>query len=996
MLLSAGSAFGQAALAPSDPVTKADTANADGSTSDGKGDIVVTGSRIRSPYKGADNVVVIKRAEAVENGFSTTTDLLQSNVITNGTSQINNAYGGYVTNGGPGANTISLRGLGTSRTLLLLNGRRLAPSGSRGAVGSVDLNSLPSSMVDRIEVLNAGASSVYGSDAVAGVINVITRKAINGLEFDGEVTVPGVGAGVSKRIAAVFGTSGDNFEIDGSLEYYKRSALTFGDRSFTQCQTQYRNDGLGGGPDSGDIIDPLTGKPKCYGIYTTGDSGLTINTLGTPSYPGQTVALAPGIPANYTGTCNRFRPNPNVTTGALPGFECVGGSGIGLQVRDTFPNSLLNQALISGTENYNGFLSGSYKIHALGDAELYGEVLGSRRKSSQLEQRQFTIDYNQGSLLLPASLRNGNFSGACTATTQATYSTCMIGTPIAARVFANYGNYNNYQTVDFVKFSGGLRGGLPFDFHYDAYASKAFSDAKYTTDLILTNRLAQSLNVVASGTGFACANPSGGCVAAPALTGDVISGNLPAAFVNYVVAPVTGTTKFRETTFNLTVDGPLFALPGGTAQLVVGAEHRTQNLDDTPDTNSQIGNLYGFSSSTITRGSDAVSEVYGELELPVLHDQVVHDLTLNASGRYTNYRSYGGGTTYKFGGVVSPVEWFSVRGSYGTSFRAPALFEQYLGATSGFISGTNDPCSNLLPGSSPILLRNCIADGVPAPLAATPGSPNGTTGYVANNSVQVNQRGGAASGLKAETSTNINIGGVFSPHIRGGSFSLSVDYFDINVSNGISSLSGATVLSQCYNDANFRASGVCALVSRPALGTLIVTSGYVNISTSVLRGIDYSARFSHDVGPGRLLLNAKVTQYLSRYDRTLPTDTIVEEIGLLTNPRFTGVFDATYAYKRFGIHYSGEWTQHTDSTAYLAQFGYDNTYNFHTPDYWVHAVSVNYVADKFSLTLGVRNLLNTNPPSISDGAYSRVANAPLYSGYDFVGRQFFMNVTTKF
>jgi len=981
---------GQTTTAPTD------TANADGSDKSA-GDIVVTGSRIRNPrYQGADPVTVLTRDDAIANGFSTTTDLLQSNAVTNGTSQINNAYGGYVTNGGPGANTLSLRGLGTSRTLILLNGRRLAPSGSRGAVGAADLNSLPNAMVDRVEVLNSGASSIYGSDAVAGVINVITRKHINGVELNGEVNVPQVGAGVQKRLGMLFGVSGDRFEIDGSLEYYKRDPLTFGDRDFTQCSTGLRYNGTGGGAGSGDFIDPATGQPKCYGLSNgTGDQGVTINTIGLPNVNGTTVALAPGVPAGYGalptsagyGTaaqqvCNRFRPNPAVTGGAYPGYECVGGGALTTDIRDTFPKTLLNQALISPTENYNGFLSGSYKLHSLGDAEVYGELLVSRRNSSQLGNRQFTIDYNQGSLLLPTQFRNLNF-GACSTS----FPTCIPGTPIAVRVFANYGNYNNYQTSDFVKASGGIRGNLPSNFHYDFYASKSWADARYTTDLILTSRLTQSLDVVAAGSGFACRNATGGCVAAPAFSNAIVGGDFSnaQAWFNYVVTPVTGTTKFRETTFSGSIDGPLFKLPGGNAQIAIGAERRTQSIDDTPSTESQNGNLYGFTSSTITRGSDSVSEVFGELQLPVLHDQIIHDLTLNGSARYTHYRSYGGNTTYKLGGTLAPTKWLLFRGSYGTSFRAPQLFEQYLGATSGFQSGLNDPCNALTAASSPVRIANCAQEGI-------------GLGYNQTSSIQVNQRGGAASGLKPETSRNINFGGALTPRFGNVDLSFSVDYFNLKVNNGVSQLSYTTILSQCYNDPLFRANSVCNLITRAAGGSLTVVTGYVNIATSKLRGIDYNARIALPLGPGKLALNAQVTQYLQRYNRNLPTDPTVELTGLYTGnayPRFTGVFDGTYALKQFSLHYSIEWTQHLDSNAY---FNGGPTYNFRTPDYFLHSMSGTFRTEdgKFALTAGVRNLFDTDPPQITSGAFNRVGNSPLYSGYDFIGRSFFVNVSTKF
>ena len=1002
-LLSATALAGSLLLTPaiasaqttSDTTASQDPANVS-ETADSKDDaevITVTGTRIRGRYTGADPVTTITRDDATAAGFSTTTDLLQSNAVTNGTSQINNAYGGYVTNGGPGANTLSLRGLGTSRTLILLNGRRLAPSGSRGAVGSADLNSLPNAMVDRIEVLNSGSSSIYGSDAVAGVVNVITRTGVNGIELNGEVTVPQVGAGTQKRLAVLFGSHGDRLTIDGSLEYYKRDDLNLSDRDFTLCQTGGRLTATGG---SADYIDPRTGQTKCYGLANgTGDGGVTVNTLGLPTVNGTAVALGAGVPAGYGalpttagyGTaanqvCNRFRPNPAVTTGAYPGYECVGGGVLSLDIRDTFPQSMLNTALISGTENYNGFASASYKLETLGDAEVYTEVLASRRKSNQLGNRQLSMDYNQGSLLLPTSLRNGNF-GACTsAASQASFPTCIIGTPVAARVFANFGNYNNYQTSDFVKVGGGLRGNLPANFRYDLYVSKSWSDASYTSDLILTDRLAQSLDVVASGTGFACRNPIGGCVAAPALTAGVVGGTFPQDWKNYVMVPVTGTTKFRETVFAANIDGPLFQLPGGMAQIALGVEHRSQSINDTPANDSQRGNLLNFTSATITRGSDSVNEVYGEIELPILRDSFIHSLTLTGSARYTDYKSYGSNTTWKVGGALAPTKWLLFRGSYGTSFRAPQLFEQYLGSTSGFQNASNDICGNLTATSNANRVRNCAADGVPL-------------GFTPTQGIQVNQRGGADSGLSSETSKNLNFGGVLTPRFGDVQTSFSVDYYEVTVNNGVSQLSYSTILSQCYDSVEFRALAVCGLITRnnTAPYALQVTTGFVNISKSYLQGLDYSARVAFPLVGGKLTLNATVTQFLKRYSQTLPTDPIVNAIGLLNNPKFTGVFDATYSVDRFSLHYSAEWTQHTDANAYQ---GGGFSYDFAVPDYWLHTVSATYRADNFRMTLGVRNLLDTNPPTISAGAYNRVGNAPLYSGYDFVGRQFFASVTTKF
>ena len=159
-------------------------------------------------------------------------------------------------------------------------------------------------------------------------------------------------------------------------------------------------------------------------------------------------------------------------------------------------------------------------------------------------------------------------------------------------------------------------------------------------------------------------------------------------------------------------------------------------------------------------------------------------LTLNASGRYTHYESYGSGTTYKIGGLYSPTRWLSFRGSYGTSYRAPALFEQFLGATSGFQPQTVDPCNNLFDVTNPTIITNCLADGLP---------PN----FIQNNGVNVLQRGGADAGLEAETSKNLTLGFVFQPTLGPafGNLSLAVDYFRVEINDGVGQLAVTTILA---------------------------------------------------------------------------------------------------------------------------------------------------------------------------------------------------------
>ena len=959
-------AFAQdAAVTEATPTAEEPTANTEEEAAEVQ-EVVVVGSRIRrDTYNTPAPVTLITREETTLAGFGSTTEALQnSTAVTGGSSQINNAYGGYVTEGGPGANTISLRGLGAGRTLVLLNGRRVAPAGSRGSVGTADLNVLPSAMLERVEILRDGASSVYGSDAIGGVVNMVTRKNIDGVEVEGMYSLPTNGGGEQTRLSIVAGRSflDDRLTLNGSLEFYDRQDLTLADRDWTRCNQDYlfNDDGT-----RADYIDPATGKPKCYPITTTGSNGVTINTIGTQTIGGR----------------NRFRPNDAYTGGPLPGYEPVT-----LASRDTFERRMLNESLISPVRVYTGYLNGTYELRSLGDAELYFEVLANRRTSEQTGYRQLSLDYAYGSPLIPAELAFSN-QGAPTNITN--------GQNLGVRAFIGFGNDISSQEVDFLKLSGGIRGDfiLP-EWRYDVNVAFSRSDAEYTFQAFLIDRLSQSLDVVSNGAGgFQCRDLSGGCVAAPALSSDVVAGILPQDWVNYVWRPVTGTTLYTETVVNAAIDGPLFELPAGKVQGVFGVEYRTAEIDDTPGVDSQNGNLLNFTSSAVTRGSDSVMEAYGEVEVPVLADlPFAQALTLNASARYTNYDSYGDDWTYKIGAVYQPHDWVTFRATYGTSFRAPALFEQFQGATSGFLSASGDPCStdNIGPAGG-IRAQNCASEGIPI------------EGFTPTSGIAVISAGGAAQGLEAETSKNFTAGVILKPELPEGwgDLALAVDYYNIEIDNGVSRVGAGALLQLCYDDPEFRAGGgYCRFIEPRAAGSnqLTVYDSYTNIATQAVEGIDYNLRYTRDVGPGSARLNLGVTQYLTQKSRLFSTDPWDDYNGTLTAPEFTANADITYVMDQWTFRYGVDWIAGQDSHAYLgipdgrAASGYD----FKAPDYWLQNASVQYRAEDWTATVGVRNLTDETPPWISVGAYNRVGNSPLYSGYDYVGRTVFVNVSKRF
>jgi outer membrane receptor protein involved in Fe transport len=600
------------------------------------------------------------------------------------------------------------------------------------------------------------------------------------------------------------------------------------------------------------------------------------------------------------------------------------------------------------------------------------------------------MDYPFGSPLIPANLRfAAPFLGP-----QARGTTTAGTQPIGDRAFTDGGNYLSTQQVDFFKLSGGFRGHLGLgDWRYDAYVSNTWVDAISTTDNIILDRVTNSFDVVQNANGTFSCRIGGACIAAPALTPAVIGGTVPQDWLNYIHGTTVGHTKFRELVANLTVDGTLFRMPegfgGGSVRAAIGAEYRHDSLNDQPDPQVVQGNLLNFSTSTPTVGSDAVKEVYGELEIPLLRDlPFARDLTISGSARYTDYRSYGSNTTYRVNALYTPVQWLSFRGGYGTSFRAPAIFEQYLGASSGFLSQANDPCNNYdAPGVNPNRAANCRSEGLPPAFNAT-------------SSIAVFQQGGAATGLGAETSRNYTFGGILQPRFgRFGDLSLSVDYFHTKVSNGVALLGTGSILSTCYDDPLFRNGGrLCSLVTRGAAAPfqLTVTTGYVNVATDFVAGVDFNLRYVVNIGPGRFRANAAVTRFSDRYTQTLPTDAITHVVGTLEQPRWSGTFEAAYEMYGFTFRYGVDWIQHTDSTALVGLDPATSTFIFNVPDYYLHNASIQYRVRDFTITMGVRNLFNKQPPFISSGAYNRIGNADLYNGFDYVGRQLFVSGSFHF
>ena len=962
-------------------------------------ELIVVGSRIRQTnLKTISPTVMISREDATAAGLNSTADLLQSNAITGGASQINNAFGGYVTNGGPGANTISLRGLGESRTLVLINGRRVAPAGTQGSVGTTDLNVLPTAMIERVEILRDGASSIYGSDAVSGVVNVITREEVEGLAIEGDFNYPTEGDGEQARFSVSGGMNEERFSLSGSFDYYERKPLALGDREWTRCNQDKFRDPVTG--ESLDFIDPATGRSKCYPVTASGSNGVTVNTIGTQAVNATNWATlglngpVVGAPGSSGTTFTRFRPNSAVQSGVI-GYEGVGGGTNDLNVRDTFEPRMLNEDLISPAKIYTGFLQGKYDLQALGDAQIYGELLASRRESEQTGYRQLTMDYRRDSPLIPTELAFGNF-GADQGTSD--------GDRVGVRTFIGFGNDHSEQNVDFYKPTLGIKGELAFlpDWHYDIYTSYAKSDADYHRESFLIDKLTYASDAVTADSsvdaslirdGLTCeinlTNPNEKCIPFPRLTAAVVGGDLPRDFQDYIFRNTIGTTEYEETIYSGIVDGPLFTLPAGSVQAVLGLEHRQMEIDDQPDENSIAGNLYNLSSATPTKGEDEVTEIYTEIQVPILSGMAfAEDLTFNGSVRYTDYDSYGSDDTYKVGLIYSPVDWFSLRASRGTSYRAPALFEQFQGATSGFRSASLDPCNEYgAAGVNPNRAANCASE--------LPNQPD----FVATNGVTIFNLGGAEAGLFAETSDNITYGFILEPEIGDSTqFSIAVDYFDIEINNGVNQAGEDAILDRCYDSTDFiEKRGLCRLISRdPVTKQLTVNDAYTNLATEVVRGLDINTNFAQEIGPGSFGATLSLTRYYSQAQKMFSDDPMEEFNGSLENPEFGGSATLTYTLDAWRFLYGVEWISSMDGYDEAEEDPEESISDYTVPSYLEHRVSLRYEAETWKTTFGVRNLTNETPPEISAGYFNRVGNSPLYSAYDYVGREMFINFQVNY
>ena len=996
----------------------------------GEDEIIVTGSRIaKSEFTSADPIQIIDPDSAKLQGQVQLADMLQSAPAAQGSIQITSALSNRViANGGNDVQTVSLRGLGAERTLVLINGRRAGPAGIRGSVAPFDLNVLPLSVVRKVEVLKTGASSIYGSDAVAGVVNILTRNDLNGFEGGGFSSITQHGGGESYGVDASFGKTFDRGHFFATVDVFRQQNLTRSDRGFLSCSEEFLKREADGS--RADIVDFRTGRPACSstlgnaivlgdfagvdqdGFPTFGPGLIAPN--GQTIFAGQygTEFAGVGIPLNAYNPIGVFGPTDffglnfdGPSTGALNQFEPVE------QDSDVF----------SGVSRISAFADAAYDI--TDGITLYGEGLFSNRKSRNTGFQLLTLDQFTGASMLPFFLCNPAANNCDPTDLGDPFNGDFGGNLILRpRVLVKS---ESAADVDYYRGVLGLRGAFGGGWKWDVHGQHSRSDARYTQDVIYQDALASQTLRTRSCVGTTTAIRGAECIDIDFTDPRVLRGDFTAVERAFLTGRETGRTLFKQSSAEALLTGKLLTLPAGPVGAAFGANIRRDEINDTPGAATLAGNVANFTTSGITAGRTMTKELFGEIEVPLLDGvPLIERLTLSGAARYTHVEATRrdgvqdnfSDTTWKVGADWAVTDWLRVRGTWGTSFRAPALFELFLENQSGFLGQQAiDPCiqtaARLAAGAiSQRVFDNCAADGI---------GPDYVGGFTPATIVS----GGGIGQLKPETSTAKTVSVILTPDLSGALWgglrtSLAVDYFDIRVKDEITLLGAGNILNGCYDSDAFPDEPLCGLFIRAAAGpdaqsVADVTDRYVNISRQRNRGVDLSLAIDQDLGKlGALAFRAQMTWQIEDKVALFP-GTEIDDNGKIGNPKWVGDFNLGWMKDGWTLFYGLDVTGAASNMADLlrAQGGDPcRTSAFRPggrfcPDVSVaatfyHSLSLSRdVADRFRITLGVANLFDTPPPRVSTVVTATppvIGQAPTFgTQYDYLGRRFFVGVRGK-
>ena len=886
-------------------------------------EIIVTGSRIRrDPLNQDSPVIVLDDASIQRTGLSAIADVLQRLPSASGglNSKVNNSgnIGNPPDGGGVGAGSseIDLRYLGAKRTLVLVDGLRFVNGASASGIPStVDLNSIPVSSIERIEVLQSGQSPLYGSDAIAGVVNIITKSKQAGLQASAQFGTFRQGDGHTQDYNASYGINLPTTNIVFGGSYVKQEAVRTRDRAGSQFPN----------PGQTSCTDPRGGCSSAIPNGRVTFGGFPTLTLKAP------VAGKP-----------RF--NPLDPTGPTSDFKLFTSA-------DRFNFAPLNYFL-TPSERYGAFISIKQDIGANVHFRVKAEY---NRRNSQNQAAFLPLfigpDAGNGNLLDTITIDASNpfnpfgtLSAGNPGDPPANYSTVR-------RRLVEAGQRTYTQHVDTMALTAGFDGSFLIGEHkwfWDANAVIATNDANQLfTGNLNAAKLKQALGPVA-----ACTAP---CVPFNIFGG---VGSITPAMLAFVGFDERDRSTQTLNDYEVNLTGDLLDLPAGPVGVALGFEHRYQQGSFNPDPVIVAG-LGADIPAQPASGHYVSNEVYGELRVPIIKEApFFYSLEADGAVRYSDYSIGGRKTTFTGSALWKPVHDLLLRGSYAKGFRAPSIGELF-GAASRADAPIDDPCTNVAGSpyrTSTVVKANCTANGVPA---------NGS--YAEPNGGQLGVLTGGNKALKPETSRTLLFGGVYSPSwARDSGFasvlSFEANYYDIKVSNAIAPTDAQLTLQRCAFSADPLS---CASITRTPAGLIArINAQLQNIGGISTRGIDATFTYRTTAlayGAFGLSLNGN---YLLKYSETFPA-----AVGFTTTnfkgttrgfpdqsyPRFKGIGVVDWALGDIDAAFTGRYIDHvveSDGNRLKNTFYSDVRLTY----------SPSALGRKLALTVGVNNVFNRLPP----------------------------------
>jgi len=1020
-------------------------------------EVIVTGSRLsRSGFDSGTPMDVVNVQEAISLGYSDLNEMLIATPALAGSNQVTDVLSGINgANGGEGVQTADLRGLGAGRTLSLLNGRRAGPAGIRDGVASFDINVIPISGLERIEVLKDGASSIYGSDAIGGVINYITRKGDGG-EVNAYVQSAEEGGGETYAINASFGKESERGYWRVTADYNKQEVLLKGDREIFDCREQYFfwEEGL---RTRADMIDPRTDSYKCMGgtvgtLYVYDYSEYTYYAYDDDGWTSN--AGLKRIVYDWDGGIRDSGALPDRNNGAndpadlrVPeGFYILPSGVEGQRLRGTFGQYDDLVTMVPERERMTIMATG--ELNVSDEVTLYAEALFNRRETNheylgQTWGYNYTSDWSQGNTEACGSwsdcwdydyysyyyVPNGygdplseGWTGAYSLSPAAPYMEGSVKTK-----------------VDYTRVVLGAMGEIgQSDWDFDVSFQYSNSAGKYSDGVLMQDSWYASANMMplwggdhigpCEGTTFDRYGPDGEireanieCVTVNFLDPETIQGNFTDAQRNFLFTDETGTTDYTNMSLDVGfTNNELFTWYAGDIGLAVGAQFMSDEINDTPGIETLscnvwngISGLCGYS----TIGETGTMAAYAETAIPLLAGKKGFDyLELNASVRWTQVsiddtedsdaRDYDD-TTYKVGLNWKINDNFRFRANTGTSFRTPALFELYRKNFHTWPGQrNNDPChmwgEGLENGDiTERMASNCSAEGI----------PDDINSLLAMDVIT----GGGAAVLDPETATSTTVGMVYTANNVG--FRMSLDYWALEVEDQIGIFSHKGILNGCYDSDTYPNDALCKLITREganegteAFRVLTVQSSYINLDVQRTAGWDFEANYvTSFANAWNLTINGSATYVTVKESESVEGD-VTSRLGRAGNPDLVGFL--TFRLDK------GPWTASwrmnyvgstNDNREGLSKTGTRTGLDGETETYWYdrklasrlyHNASVGYWFGKnrdWQATLNVANLTDSKPPrASSEAGISIQGYGAFYSQYDWKGRRWGLNIKKVF